>query len=93
MQIDMTKWPAPVIRLYLGQMEFKALLTAAANTNADVKKGQLCEANFYGGELALQHGAKDEAAQLFRSARANCPNYFIEWLGSGAELKSPGESR
>jgi lipoprotein NlpI/S1-C subfamily serine protease len=93
MQIDMTKWPAPVIRLYLGQVEFKALLAAAANANADVKKGQECEANFYGGELALQHGAKDEAAQLFRSARANCPNYFIEWPGAGVELKALGESR
>ena len=93
MQIDMTKWPAPVIRLYLGQVEFKALLAAAANTNADVNKGQVCEVNFYGGELALQRGAKDEAAQLFRSARANCPNYFIEWPGAGAELKSLGESR
>jgi lipoprotein NlpI len=93
MQIDMTKWPAPVIRLYLGQLEFKALLAAAANANADVQKGQVCEANFYGGELALQHGAKDEAAQLFRSARANCPNYFTEWSGAGAELKLLGESR
>jgi lipoprotein NlpI len=89
----MTKWPAPVIRLYLGQVEFKALLAAATNTNADVKKGQVCEANFYGGELALQNGAKGEAAQLFRSARANCPNYFDEWPAAGAELKSLGESR
>ncbi len=64
-QIDMTSWPAPVIRLYLRQSTPAAVLAAADDANADTKKGQLCEANFYSGELALQQGAEEEAARLF----------------------------
>jgi hypothetical protein len=51
-QIDMTAWPAPVIRLFLGQMTPTAVLAAAADPDAGKKKGQVCEANFYSGELA-----------------------------------------
>jgi lipoprotein NlpI len=65
----------------------------ADDPDANTKKGQVCEANFYGGELALQHGAKEEAAQLFQSATANCPQTFLEWSAAGAELKALGESR
>ena len=54
MQINMNKWPAPVIRPYLGP----AVLAAADDSDANTKKGQVCEAHFYNGELTLQHGAK-----------------------------------
>ena len=89
--IDMRKWPAPVIRLYLGQMTPEAVLTAAAvDADAITKKGQVCEANFYSGELALQKGAKEEATRLFGLAAADCPKGFIEWSAANAELKALG---
>src|ERR1700687_2511168 len=56
-QIDMTKWPAPVIRLYLGQIRPEAVLAAADDPDTSIKKRQACEANFFIGELALQRGA------------------------------------
>jgi hypothetical protein len=34
MRIDMTKWPAPVIRLYLGQMTPDSVLAAADSPDA-----------------------------------------------------------
>ncbi len=37
-QIDMTKWPAPIIRLYLGQMTREAALAAAEDPDALTKK-------------------------------------------------------
>jgi len=88
--IDMTEWPSPVIRLYLGQMTPKAVLAAADNPNANTKNGQVCEANFYTGELDLQQGKKDDATRLFRLAAANCPKTFIEYEGATAELKALG---
>ena len=91
-QIDMTNWPAPVIRLYLGQLTPAAVLAAAADLNADTKRGQVCEANFYGGELALQQGAKEKAARQFRLAAAHCPKGFIEWPAANVELKALGKS-
>ena len=88
--IDMTKWPAPVIRMFLGQMTPAAVLAAADDPDATKKKGQVCEAKFYSGELALRQGAKDEATRLFRLAASDCPKDFIEWPAADTEIKSLG---
>jgi tetratricopeptide (TPR) repeat protein/membrane protease YdiL (CAAX protease family) len=89
-QIDMSKWPAPVIRLYLGELSPAEVLAAAADPDATKNRGQTCEANFYTGELALQNGNKDEAARLFRLAAADCPKTFDEFSAANAELKALG---
>src|SRR5262249_11484364 len=87
-QIDMTRWPAPVIRHYLGELTAEALLAAADDRDANTKRDQVCEANFYTGELALQRGESDEATRLFRAAAADCPKTFMEYVGATAELKA-----
>jgi lipoprotein NlpI len=90
-QINMTKWPAPVIRLLLGQMTLAAVLTGADDPDAVTKTGQICEANFYGGQLALQQGARDEATRLFRLAATDCPrDDFVEGPAAKAELTALG---
>lgn len=91
--LDMTKWPAPVIRMFLGQMTPAAVLAAADDPDATKKKGQVCEANFYSGELALRQGKKDEAKRLFEAAADGCPRTFVEWVAADAELKALGEIR
>jgi lipoprotein NlpI len=88
--IDMTAWPAPVIRMFLGQTTPAAVLAAADDSDATKKKGHLCEANFYSGELALRQGAKDEAARLFGLAASDCPLDSDEWGDANAELKVLG---
>jgi lipoprotein NlpI len=92
-QIDMTKWPAPVIRLYLGQMTPESVLAAANDPDANTKAGQVCEANFYTGLLRLQQGAKDEAARLLKLAASDCPKNFTEWWTANAELKALAATR
>jgi|SRR5579863_152383 len=87
-EIDMTKWPAPIIRLFLGKMDPEALLTAAEDANPLTKKDKLCEANFYTGELALERRKKDEATRLLRLAVADCSKSFIEYVAANAELKA-----
>jgi lipoprotein NlpI len=89
-QIDMTKWPAPVIRLYLNQLTPEAVLAAADDPNATKKKDQVCGANFYSGELALQRGARDEATRLFQLAVTGCSKAFDEYYAANAELKALG---
>ena len=89
-QIDMTKWPAAIVRLYLGHLTPEAVLAAADDPNPKTKNDQVCEANFYTGELALQRNDKDEVARLFRLAAAECPKTFIEWYPANAELKALG---
>jgi tetratricopeptide (TPR) repeat protein len=89
-QIDMTKWPAPVIRLYLGQIMPEAVLAAADDPNTSTKKSQVCEADFFNGELALQRGAKDEAVHLFQRAAAGCGKNTHVWAHANAELRALG---
>ncbi len=89
-QINMTWWPVPVIRLYLGQLTPEALLAAADVANPRAKQGRVCEANFFTGELALQQGKADEAKRLFALAAADCPKDFAAYAGATAELKVLG---
>ena len=89
-RIEMTKWPAPVIRLYLGQITPEAVLAAADNPNSDTKKDQVCEANFYTAEMFLQQGKREDATRLLQLAAADCPKKFTEYEGAIAELKALG---
>jgi lipoprotein NlpI len=87
-QIDMTKWPAPLIRLFLGQTTPQALLATADDPDAKTKQRKVCEVNFYSAELALHRHAKDEATRLFRLAATNCPKSFTERAAAHAELRA-----
>jgi lipoprotein NlpI len=84
--IDMKKWPAPIIQLFLGQATPQAVLAAAAASDAQTQRGQVCEANFYIGQVALQQGAIQEATRRFRLAAADCPRDFVERPAASAEL-------
>jgi tetratricopeptide (TPR) repeat protein len=89
-KIDMSLWPAPIVRSFLGRMPPEAVLAAADDPDPKKKKKQVCEANFYGDELALRQGAKDEALRLFRLAASGCPRDSNEWFAANAELKALG---
>jgi lipoprotein NlpI len=77
-QLDMTVWPAPVIRQYLGELSAEQTVAAAADNDPRTKLAQTCEANFYGGELALVKKNKKEAQRQLKLAADNCPRSFIE---------------
>jgi tetratricopeptide (TPR) repeat protein len=86
-QLDMSQWPAPVVRLFLGQTTFEAVLTEAADDANTVKmKGQVCEAYFYAGELALGRGATEQAMRQLHLAVDVCPRRHLEWPAASAEL-------
>jgi lipoprotein NlpI len=91
-KINMSEWPAPVIRLYLGQLTPAALLAAADDPDAAKKKKQFCKANFYSAELSLSKGSKDEAIRLFRLAASDCRHDVVEWSSANSELKALGEA-
>lgn len=92
-QLDMTVWPAPVVRLFLGDLTADAVLAAAADPKPEIMQGQVCEANFYTAELTLLKHAKEEALPLFRLAASDCPRSFDEWRAANAELRRLNASR
>jgi lipoprotein NlpI len=84
--LNMSKWPAPVVRLFLGEITPTAVLAAAEDPDPATRKGQVCEANFYSGQFALQQGDTQEATRLFRLAAADCPREFVEGASATSEL-------
>jgi tetratricopeptide (TPR) repeat protein len=85
-QLDMTIWPAPVVRHFLDEFTLEQTLKAAADTNPKTKQAQTCEAYFYGGELALLKKNKKEAHRLLKLAADLCPRSFVESTAAIAEL-------
>ena len=86
-QLDMTVWPAPVIRHFLGELNAEQTFGAAFDPDPKTRVTQTCEANFYSGELALQKNKK-EAQRLLKLAADDCPSSFIESTAAFAELLS-----
>jgi lipoprotein NlpI len=89
-QLEMAKWPGPVVRLLMGELPPQQTLDAAEHADPRIRNEQVCEANFYTGQLALLEARKHEAVRLFRLAAADCPHTFIEWEAARAELKLLG---
>jgi len=83
----MTSWPAPVVRLLLGELTLAQILEAAGYSDPVTKRQQVCEANFYGAEWALLQNSKKEALRLFQLAADDCPKDFVEWEGARAEIR------
>lgn len=89
-KLDMTVWPAPLVKLFMDQTTPDAVLAAADHPDAIAKKGHICEANFYTGEFALTKRQKEDATRLFRQVASECPHGFDEWDAARAELKLLG---
>jgi lipoprotein NlpI len=90
-QLDMARWPAPVVRLLLGELSPEQTLAAADHAEPRTRSKQVCEASFYSGQLALLEAHKDEALRLLRRTAADCPRSLIEWTSARAELRLLGE--
>jgi lipoprotein NlpI len=85
-QMDMTAWPAPIIRHLLGEINVEQTVAAADDADPNTKRAQTCEANFYSGELALLKKNKKEAQRLLKLAADQCPPSFVETTAALADL-------
>ena len=85
-QLDMTVWPAPVVRQFLGELNAEQTFAAAFDTDPKIKQAQTCEANFYSGELAVLKKDNKQAQRLLKLAADQCPPSFVESTAALAEL-------
>ncbi|MER9849710.1 tetratricopeptide repeat protein [Mesorhizobium sp. M0106] len=93
-RLDMARWPAPLVRMFLGEQTPEAAL-AAADDPVPVpakKRGNLCEANLYVAEFYRLDGRDDEALRRYRLAVRDCPHDFIEYVAAGKALRALGVS-
>jgi tetratricopeptide (TPR) repeat protein len=81
---DMTRWPAPAIRMFLGEGTPEAVLA--------VKGGEvtICEADYFVAEFMQLENRKEEALRLYRKALVDCPRYILEGVAASAALRLLG---
>ena len=80
-----------VVRLFLGQLTPEALLAAADNPDPMTKTNQVCEANFYSGEVALSKGAKDDASRLVQAGRGRLSQKLYRVVGGRFRGEGAGQ--
>jgi len=81
--LDLSKWPGPVIQLYLGRSTPEDTLHAAGGDS-----DQKCEYGFYVGEYRALRGERPQALILFRGAADGCPKDFMEYIPAVLEMKA-----
>jgi lipoprotein NlpI len=88
--LQLTKWPGPVIQVYLGKANPEGLVALGKASNPKYAVDRTCEANFYLGERALLNGSKDEARREFQAAVATGAKTNFEYRGAQVELERLG---
>jgi lipoprotein NlpI len=84
---NLSIWPGPVLKFYLGQSTEVDLMAAAADPDPQTHVGRACEVNFYEGEDALAHQKRTTAVARFHAVQGSCIKDYIEYGGALAELK------
>ncbi|UFZ04616.1 hypothetical protein LQG66_36470 [Bradyrhizobium ontarionense] len=87
MRLDMSKWPAPLVRLFLGQETTEAVLAAADRGAPAMRRTRRCEASLFAGELMLDQGREVAAMRLIDRALAECPSTSGERSVAKAEAR------
>jgi lipoprotein NlpI len=86
-KLESTRWPAPVVKFFLGQMTSDQLMAAAASGSPGEVKDQHCGAAFYLAEDALLREDRTAATAQFKIARDVCAKTFNEYREAVSELK------
>lgn len=87
--LNLSKWPGPVIQLFLGNATTEAVLQAASDKDPGKSSEQQCEANFYIAEYQAFHGQREAAKKNFRLTGETCNrNYFLYVKSAQEDLKS-----
>lgn len=85
-QLDSSDWPAPLIKLFVGDAQPEAMSAAASRGDSDKIAGQQCEAEFYVAEWWLARKDAASAKPLLESAAQKCPKNFVEYGEARFEL-------
>ena len=92
-RLDMSQWPAPIVKVFLGEMTHEQALAATDQGNQRRRDVQTCELNFYTGQLALLQNNREEGIRLLTLAADSCPRTELERVNSRAELRGLGVQR
>jgi lipoprotein NlpI len=91
-RLDLTRWPGPVVALFLEQVTPQALIAAAQDPDPNAQRERHCEAYFYAGEFHLLRGQRAAAVQMFQSAVATAVTSLFEHSSAKGELRRLGRT-
>ena len=89
-RIDVSRWPGPVIKLFLGQAGPREVMESLKGLSGDKRREQQCEALFYLGQYYMIEGNAEAAVSLFRRTLDTGVTKFNEYIGAKAELERLG---
>ncbi len=90
-RLDLSDWPGPVVRMFLGELGAQAVADMGKANATRKDKERRAEAYFYVGQQQLMAGHKDKAAAFLRAVVKTGITNFIEYGGAKAELKRLGD--
>ena len=86
-RVDQTRWPGPLLGLYLGMKSAEAVMAAAMSAD-DPKtlRERTCELDLYVGIYRTEGDTRSEARGLLEAAVHDCASQPIERAAAKAEL-------
>jgi tetratricopeptide (TPR) repeat protein len=90
---DLTRWPGPVVAMYLGRSKPAEVLAAASRGAPALERVQRGQAYFYLAHEMLFRGDAPEAARMFKEAVATGAAGVDEYESARAQLKRLGAPR
>jgi lipoprotein NlpI len=86
--LDRSKWPWPVVALFIGSIAPDEAFKAASSAKQESTRiGYTCEADFFVGVQQIAKGVPAAARSLLRSAVDHCPHGFFQYAAANFELK------
>lgn len=77
--LDLSRWPGPLVRYYLGRIPEDELQQAAQDSDPATAVQQACDLDFYVASRALVDGRASAAAAGFEAALQACPPTRVEF--------------
>ena len=87
-QLDSSAWPAPLIKMFVGEARAEDMAAAAARGDSGKIANQQCEADFYVAEWWLARNDTVSARPLLETASQTCPKNFVEYGEARFELST-----
>ena len=78
------------MRVYTGELTPDQALAVVDSNNPRRRDIQVCELNFYSGQLSLLQGNRDEGIRRLQLAANECPRSEFERVEARAELRGLG---
>jgi len=86
-KVDLSKWPWPVLKFYLGRVTADQMIAAVTSPDVKAENRRICEANFFAGEDALLNQHDTPARLLLQTALDVCPLKNFHHDAAAAELR------